>query len=350
MLTAILSNISLAKMSVQQDDDAYRRLAAAERACLRAEGLTQQLLTFSKGGAPIKKAASVVELIHETVEFALRGSNVKSYYDLPDDIWPVNVDEGQISQVINNLIINADQAMPNGGTVTLRVGNVELGPDDPLPLPEGQYVRLSVRDTGVGIEEDSLVRIFDPYYTTKEGGSGLGLATTYSIIMRHEGHISVESSPGQGTTFHVYLPAITGGMPMESFGHEEVGASIGKVLMMDDEEMIRDSVVVGLQALGYDAESASDGAEALEVYKRALDSHEPFDVVIMDVTVPGGMGGVEAIKQLLRLDPAAKAVVSSGYSNDPVMSDYGSYGFKGVITKPYEIQDLSSLIIKLITS
>ncbi|MGD1076111.1 MAG: PAS domain S-box protein, partial [Thermodesulfovibrionales bacterium] len=346
ILTAIMGNISLAMLYVKPGNELFDRLLEAENASMRARSLTQQLLTFSKGGTPVKKTASIVDLIKESAGFVLRGSHVKCDFILEDKIWPVEVDEGQMSQVIQNLVINADQAMPDGGTISVRVENNVVGSEDSLPLREGRYVKIMINDHGIGIPDEYREKIFDPFFTTKQKGSGLGLSTAYSIIKKHDGYITVESEIGSGTTFFIYLPAsrkriakkqAVGGVPI---------SGAGKVLFMDDEEMVRNTAGEMLRRIGYTVEFARDGAQLIEVYVKALVSGQPFDAVIMDLTIPGGMGGKETIKKLLEIDPAVKAIVSSGYSNDPVMADYKKHGFVGVIAKPYRIKQLSEQLIK----
>jgi PAS domain S-box-containing protein len=351
VLTAILNNIYIAKTSARAGDAAFKRLTAAERAALRAQNLTRQLLTFSRGGAPVRKPVSVSELIEESVEFALQGSNVRCEYSVSEDLWPVEADEGQISQVISNLVINADQSMPDGGSIEVSAVNITLAEGDALllrgGLRGGSYVRVSFRDSGVGIPEEYLGRIFDPYFTTKQKGSGLGLATTYSIVKNHEGHIDVRSRRGEGTVFSVYLPASEENIPSEGQLEGAVNGK-GKILVMDDETEVRDSVGEVLAHFGYEADFAGDGLEAVEAYRRAMDSGRPFNAVIMDLTIPGGMGGLETMRKLREMDPYVKAVVCSGYSNDPVMSDYKKHGFSGIVTKPYQIEELVSLLRKII--
>ncbi len=342
ILTAILGNISLVRQEYLPGT-AAARLAEAEKASVRARSLTQQLLTFSKGGAPIRNPASAGELIRETAGFALRGSNVRCEFDIPPDLWSVIVDEGQVSQVIGNVIINADQAMPGGGIVEVRAENVAVGPGQEPPLKAGDYVRIAIRDQGVGIPPENLPRIFNPFFTTREKGTGLGLTTAYSIIKRHEGTIRVESQVGAGTTISIYLPA-SRKEPLRKNGDGPPLPGRGKVLVMDDEEAVRDVALDILGTMGYEGTAVKDGAEALAEYRAARDSGRPFDVVIMDLTVPGGMGGRETVGKLLEIDPAAKVVVSSGYSNDPIMSDYRRYGFRGVIAKPYRIRDLGEVL------
>jgi PAS domain S-box-containing protein len=348
ILTTILGNISLAKTYVRVGDQILDRLAEAERASLRAKDLTHQLLTFSKGGAPVKKTTSIADIIKESAGFALRGSNVRCEFSIPDDLWPVEADEGQISQVIQNLIINADQAMPHGGIVTVQVKNLTVSADQGLSLKPGKYVKMSIQDQGVGIPEENLSKIFDPYFTTKPGGSGLGLATTYSIIKKHEGYITVESEMSVGTTFTIYLPASEKKAPITPVGRANPSAGRGRILVMDDEVMIRDLTGHILRRAGYEVAFAADGAEALALYVNGRDAGQPFDGVIMDLTIPGGMGGKEAIKRLRDIDPHVKAIVSSGYSNDPVMANFREYGFSGCVAKPYKIEELHQALHKML--
>jgi PAS domain S-box-containing protein len=350
ILTAILANISLARLQLKPDDPLYRRLEDAEKASLRATDLTQQLLTFSKGGSPVKETTSIVELIEDSARFALRGSNVKCEFHLPQTVWPIEADEGQMSQVINNLVINADQAMPEGGTITISAENVVVKPAHALPLKNGKYVKISIKDQGTGIPAEHLQKIFDPYFTTKQKGSGLGLSVTYSIIKNHDGYITVESELGVGTTFHIYLPSSQKRMSKKKSSGDIPVSGKGKILLMDDEDIIRDAVGEILGSLGYTVELVRDGAEAVAVYQTAKESGYPFDAVIMDLTIPGGMGGKEALKKMKAIDPSVKAIVSSGYSHDPIMADYRKYGFMGVITKPYKVKQLSEEVHRVIKS
>lgn len=348
ILTAVLGNITIAKMYTVSNPKVLRLLTEAEKASLAAKSLTQQLLTFSKGGAPVRKPVSIPELLKDTAEFALSGSKTGCTFSMEEDLWLVEIDAGQISQVMNNLLINADQAMPAGGIITVRAENVVVRGKEGLPLKNGDYVRISVEDEGIGIPESHLQRIFEPYFTTKQKGSGLGLATSYSIIKNHGGCITVESELGRGTTFHVYLPAFMGGLEVEE---KELNTPVGgkeRVLLMDDDESVLEVTSEVLSFLGYGVEVARDGEEALERYTKATERGEPFDVVIVDLTIRGKMGGKETIQNLLQIDPGVKAVVSSGYSDDPVMANFREYGFKGVVAKPYTIEELSETLKRVI--
>jgi PAS domain S-box-containing protein len=343
ILTAIVGNIGLAKMETQASSELCSRLEEAEKASMRAKDLTNQLLTFSKGGAPIKKLASLSELLKDTASFALRGSNVKCQFSIPEDLWHAEIDEGHISQVINNLVINAQQAMPSGGTLEVRTENITITEQQSLgrslPLTEGNYVRIAVIDQGTGIPEAYLDKIFDPFFTTKEKGNGLGLATSFSIVHNHGGHISVESKLGAGSTFYIYLPASTKTANIEKKEDKET-TPVGKarILVMDDEEAVREVSSRILKLIGYDdAEVAADGAEAIKRYREAMQAGKPFDAVILDLTIPGGMGGKETLKKLLEINPGVKAIVSSGYSDDSASAEYIKYGFSGVVGKPYTI-------------
>ncbi|MBI5576298.1 MAG: PAS domain S-box protein [Deltaproteobacteria bacterium] len=341
LLTAIRGNIALSMMASAQGKKEGQRLLEAEKACLLAQNLTQQLLTFSKGGAPVRSAASIRDLIDESAVFALRGSDVRCEFSFPADLWPADVDAGQISQVVNNLILNADQAMPDGGSIRIEGENFTAAPGNSLLLKEGKYVKVSISDHGIGIPPENLDKIFDPYFTTKPKGSGLGLTTVYSIINRHGGNIVVESEPGKGTTFRFYLPASGKQAAPESRTDETVFRGVGKILVMDDEQIILDVIGEMLTKLGYRVSVVRDGDEASRLYLRALETGEPYDAVILDLTVPGGTGGVEVVRRLREADPGVAAIVSSGYSNDPVLSNHAHYGFRGRVRKPFTIQELS---------
>lgn len=348
LLTAILGNISLAKRHLDPYHQAYERLTETEKASRRAQHLTQQLLTFSRGGEPAKIATSAADLIRDAASFPVAGSNVRCVFELAGDLLPLEADPGQIGQVIQNIVLNAAQAMPDGGTVTIRAGNVMAAADELPALPSGPYVRIDILDHGLGIPRENLGKIFDPYFTSKKNGSGLGLSVAYAIINKHGGQITVDSTVGQGTTFSVFLPA-TDKCPLYLRGREEAPPfGKGRVLLMDDEKMIRDLTTAMLRHLGLEAATAGDGQEAITVYRQALEEGRPFDAVIMDLTIPGGMGGQEALERLRQIDPTVKAVVSSGYANDPIMANPEAHGFCGVIPKPFTIEQLSQALAAIL--
>lgn len=347
LLTVILGHIILAKTEVGPGTRVCEQLEEAEKASVRAKDLTRQLLTFSRGGAPVKRTVSIGDLVRESAAFGLTGTNTRCEVLLPEGLWAVDADEGQMSQVIHNLILNAHQAMAHGGVIRLSCENRLLDPEEVPPLPAGRYVCISVADTGTGISPDDLPKIFDPYFTTKKGGSGLGLATSYSIVRKHGGHISVESEPGAGATARVYLPASERVVPFRTTAPDPPWIGKGRILVMDDNEAVLEVVKGMLNAIGYNAVLARAGEEAVDLYRESLEKGEPFFAVIMDLTVPGGMGGAEAIGLLRRIDPGVKAIVSSGYSTAPVMAEYEEYGFSGVVAKPYTLKQLGDTLRRL---
>jgi CheY-like chemotaxis protein len=312
--------------------------------------LTKQLLTFSKGGKPLKKKRNILPIIENSAKFALSGSRTDFHLEKDPQLRTAEVDEGQISQVIQNIIMNADQAMPMGGTISITAQNV-LAPGEGLPssLEAGRHIRISIKDNGIGIPEHYLPRIFDPYFTTKDKGSGLGLAASYSIIRNHGGLIDVQSKMGEGSTFSIYLPAID----MEEQIAQPVpeattSARKGTILVMDDEKLIRDIADVMMKALGHKVEFALNGEEAIDKYMKAMSSGRRFDVVILDLTIRGGMGGEQTIQRLLEIDPDVKAVVSSGYSESSAICDFAKCGFKACLAKPYQVHTLKNLLNDLL--
>ncbi len=338
ILAAIIANLQLAAVKLQKRQDISKYLENTIETTRKASSLTKQLLTFAKGGGPVKKMIRLSKLVKETVNFALCGSKIKAVFHLPQDLWSVDADEGQITQVINNLIINAEQAMPDGGIIDIYGENVTYeanGKYDP-----GRYVKLTITDHGVGVPEEIIDKIFDPFFTTKKVGSGLGLSTSYSIIKKHNGYLEVEPSSAIGAAFSILLPA-----SMEELVEKETTREINvgvkaKVLLLDDEDIIRNVSGELLNLFGYRVVLANDGREAVTLYQQAKEMGDPFLAVIMDLTIPGGMGGLETMNILRRFDPEIKAIVSSGYANDPVISDYEKYGFSGVVIKPYRFDDL----------
>ena len=342
ILSVILGNISLSRIQMHDPNKLEQRLKDAENATVRAKDLTQQLLTFSRGGDPVKKVVKVSSLLEEAAGFAIHGSAVTCEFILQEDLWPIEADEGQLSQVIHNLVLNAIQAMPKGGMITIAAHNAES------LSSRNKFVKLSVADTGTGIPDYLLPKIFDPYFTTKQQGSGLGLASCFSIIRKHDGKIRVESTPGRGTTFHISLPAAVQVAVTEPAASLDVKHGKGRVLVMDDEEMVRDITKSMLEEFGYLVECAGNGSEAVELYRRRSREGTPFAAVIMDLTIPGGIGGKEAISLLIQIDPDVKAIVSSGYATDPVMANYREYGFSGVLSKPYRLQEMSRVLQEIL--
>ncbi len=359
LLTAIIGNISLAALLLPPSDEMVARLNDAKNASLRARDLAQQLLTFARGGAPIKKTASIGKLIQDTVSFSLRGSHSRSEFLFGADLWPAEIDPGQISQVIANLVVNADQAMPSGGTLRVACDNFTYDSNTDPSVPDllsGDYIRISIKDEGSGISENYLKRIFDPYFTTKSHGNGLGLATTYSIIKNHNGLITVASELHVGSTFTIYLPALKDQqIPAEPASLMPApiangGIGGGRILIVDDEEAIRALVEFTLTRLGYEVMQAENAQDGVNIYRERFEAGERFDAVILDLTLPGGMGGKEALKKLMEIDPTVNAIVSSGYATDATMSRYQDFGFRGVIAKPYEASELGRIVHDVINA
>ena len=348
ILTAILGNVMLAS-ELEENEKIKHRLAEAEKAALRAKDLTDQLLTFSKGGNPILKPTSIKSIIEDSCSFALSGSKAKLVLNVAADLHQAYADAGQINQVLHNLVLNADQAIPDMGKIEVSAYNEEVAPGLSVPLKEGAYIKIIVQDNGVGIPENYLNKIFDPYFTTKKRGNGLGLSSVFSIIKKHNGHISAESESGSGTTFTLYLPASLkiSAAPIEKSDVLNLKGN-GRILVMDDEAEIREVLGELLNMSGYSPEFSEDGEQAIKMYEASLKQGDKYRAVIMDLTIPGGLGGKEAIGELRKLDKDVIAVVSSGYSNGPVMSRYKEYGFKAVVKKPFQLHELRNILTKVL--
>lgn len=342
LLLGVLGNVSVAKTYCRPGEKVAEMLDEIEKAALRTKGLTRQLLTFSKGGQPVKEPVAMEQIARDTAHIVLRGSSVNCGYSFPDGLWPVEADQGQLSQALNNIILNSMQSMPDGGVVKISAENIEVAEGAPMPLKPGRYVKTTVEDRGFGIPVKLLPKVFDPFFTTKQKASGLGLAVTYSIIKKHQGHIGIDSEPGEGTLVHVYLPAAKAHPPGKE--KEMICKGSGRVLVMDDEELVRDVASEMLNVLGYEAEFAVEGKEAVELFAAARAEGRPFDLVILDLTVPGGMGGKETMQKLIEIDPKVRAIVSSGYSKDMILSEYKKFGFSGVIAKPYRVSEFSAAV------
>jgi len=353
IITAILGNVSLSLATTDKNSPGYEYLEPAKSAALRAKDLTQKLLTFSKGGAPVRTLASLMEIIEDSVDFALSGSAVKVQYAFDEELWAANIDTAQISQVIQNLIMNSKQAMPDGGNIKISCSNFSQR-GEIADLAEGDYLKITIADTGYGIAPAVLDKIFDPYFTTQSygsvKGSGLGLALVHSIVKRHEGIILVASEKNRGTTFTIYLTAVID----STVGEEDTDEALlvsgnGRILLMDDDKTVRDVVREMLVLHGYEVEESVEGSESITFYQDSINAGTPFDLVIMDLTIPGGMGGKEAAQGVLAIDKNAKIVVSSGYSDDPVMENFKEHGFVAAVGKPFQFTELGKMIQSVIT-
>lgn len=352
LLMAIVGNISLAKMHASQDKKITEFLSEAERIAFMGKNLTQQLLTFSRSGEPIRKIVMVGTMLREVTDKILGTSPVRPRYDIPMDLFPVEVDEDQMKQVIQNMVMNANEAMPSGGTIVISCENVNITPQNKLPLIKEDHVKISIHDEGVGIPEENLSKIFDPYFTTKGMGSqkgvGLGLAICYSIIRNHNGYILVDSAPGKGATFQIYLPATKKDIIEVCIEEKPARHGRGRILIMDDEEMILKIAKELLQFMGYEVTTAQNGEETIGFYRQSKELKKPFDAVVLDLAIPGGKGGKEVMHELISIDPHVRAIISSGYLNDPVVKDYKNYGFSGMLTKPYEANELDDKLQDII--
>ncbi len=351
ILTAIFGNITLAKIYAPADGALQGALADAERASWRARELTFQLLTFAKGGAPIKKAGSIGETVRDLTGFFVKGSAVRCEMAIPDDLWPTEFDPDQMGQVIQNIVLNAKEAMSGAGILTVVARNVTVEADEIADLAAGDYVEIAFRDNGRGIEPEYLEKIFDPYFSLKPTGTGLGLAVTYSVLRRHQGLVVADSVVGKGTTLTLYLPRTGGGeLPAARARASEAVAASGRgrrVLLMDDDRDVRSIGAQLLQALGYDVVEAAGGEDALRLYEQAR-TKRPFEAVILDLTVPGGMGGKECVHKLKARDPNVRAIVATGYYTDPILAEYEAYGFRASVQKPYRLEELAAALTQVL--
>ena len=356
ILSGVLGNISLATPEVDPSSEVYQLLKEAENAAVRAAGLTRRLLTFSKGGAPIKEITSIEETLRESAGFAVTGTSARCEFKIDPELWAVECDPGQVGQVIQNLAINAHQAMPDGGVVRIEAVNATVTAQDALPLKPGHYVRVSVRDRGVGVPAEIAARVFDPFFTTKSKGSGLGLAVSHSIVEQHGGYIGATSKVGEGTNFSFYLPAMVGDDSPDTGPEDETSTETApqltgfRVLIADDDRIVRELACKILSRYGATADVVRDGAEAVASYRESLAADNAYDAVILDLTIPGGMGGRRAVRHILDMDPRARVVVCSGFANDATVSDYRTYGFSGAIVKPYKPAELVSTLARVLSN
>ncbi len=340
LLTGVLANLALA-LEEQPEGAVAELLGEAGGAARRARGLTQQLLTFAKGGAPAKQLTDLAAVVRETAEFCTRGWRGACRFELPTDLWHAVVDPGQLGQVVQNVVINAVEAMPKGGTLIIGGANVVLDPGNEHELPGGSYALLRIEDDGPGIPAALRARIFEPFFTTKATGSGLGLAVCQSILARHDGRIEARPRERErGTRFDVLLPARPGEASGAGVLRERAASAGGRVLIVDDEELIRSAAVRSLRAIGCEVHAVRGSEEALALFEARARDGAPFDVVLLDLTIPGGEGGPETLAALRRIDPAIRAIVSSGFSSDPVLVDPAAHGFAGALVKPYDPRQL----------
>ena len=356
LLTAIMGYTTLAESLLDPEEEAAALLGRARHAAVMAKNLSRKLITFSRGGQPMRKPGAILPLLENALSFALAGSNLECEFLVSPELWPVEYDESQMSQAIHNIVINAREAMPHGGTIRVRADNLQITKRNGHPVHTGEWVRITIEDEGVGIPEEHLDKIFDPYFTTKEMGAqkglGLGLAISHSVVRNHQGYVFAESEPTRGTALHIYLP------PAREHGSSRASSGIPaaetdgplRVLVMDDEEIVRDITGKMLERDGCQVCLAREGAEAVSLFRQGREKGNPFHVVLLDLTVRGGMGGKEAVRELMAIEPEVKAIVSSGYADDPVMTDFGAHGFTAAVVKPYSMNELRQTIRNVVNA
>jgi PAS domain S-box-containing protein len=355
LLTGIFGNVYLARKFAAEGNllETQELLSHAMEVFDRAKALTQQLLTFSKGGTPVRSIQEIGALVRNSVQFALSGSNVSVAFGIPDDIWLCDCDGNQIGQVIDNLVLNAVQANPGGGEIEVWVGNRTLEEDAKgSPSHNGNFVEIVIHDNGAGMSPEVLSKIFTPFFSTKPTGHGLGLAAVYSIVQRHDGWVEVESEPGAGTTFHVFLPADPHGVAQTSSvdsSSVEPLRGTGRILVMDDQKYIANFMSDMLEYLGYSPTTAKDGKEAVLAFKRAEESGDPFRACILDLTIPGGMGGIQTALAIQAIRPGTIVVASSGYTDNPVVLEPKGHGFSASLMKPFRMEDLANVLKNVLT-
>lgn len=341
LLTAILGNLTLVKSWTDPDNPAFTRIDETEKAAIRAQQVSRRLFKLSQESPQLPTTCSIKKLLVEAAEFAVSGSNVRCECDIAENLWLVHIDESQITQVIYNLVINAKQAMPDGGTLKISAVNESILLEDSQNPKEKTYVKVTVADNGIGIAPEHLPKIFDPYFTTKRHGTGLGLAITDAIIRNHHGSTRVESIKEKGTTISIYLPAICKTIP----DHPDDQPPLpyprqGKILVLDDDIAVLKMVTGMLNSRGYTTELAQTGEQAIRLYRDALKAKQPFDACLLDLTIPGGMGGKEIIVELRNIHPQVKAILSSGHTYDSILENCTSYGFLSALPKPYTLTQL----------
>jgi len=352
LLTALILNLDMAKLLAPADDEQARYLAQAKATAFLARGLTQQLLAFSKGSALNRKAIRLPGVIQDAARLALSGANVQCDFAIASDLWPVLADEGQIGQVLRNLVLNAREAMPAGGLISVRAENVVQRSSEMPELPAGGFVKVSITDRGTGISREDLPRIFDPYFSTKQRGEqkgmGLGLTICHMVLQKHGGAIAVQTVPGKGTTFDLYLPVATTPAGIDAAAQPRDPRACRKLLVMDDETSVREVFGQTLRSMGHEVELVENGQLAVGAFEMAIHGGSPFDAVFLDLTVRNGMGGWETIEALRQIDPQVKAIVMSGYPDDPIVEEHHRYGFASALVKPFSLEKLREVLAQVL--